>query len=56
MDQQDYFTHFEPSQSSGGPKMVDPQEQPPDPHKQNLACLRCDPSKAKTHSGEMMRI
>ena len=27
---QDYFTHFEPSQSVGGAKTGDPQEKPPD--------------------------
>ena len=27
---QDYFTHFEPSQSLGGAKMGDPREKPPD--------------------------
>ena len=27
---QDYFTHFEPSQSLGGMKTGDPQEKPPD--------------------------
>ena len=27
---QDYFTHFEPSQSLGGAKTGDPREKPPD--------------------------
>ena len=27
---QDYFTHFEPSQSVGGEKTADPREKPPD--------------------------
>ena len=38
---QDYFTHFEQSQSLDGIKTGDPREKPPD---QNLACLTCDPS------------
>ena len=35
---QDYFTHFEPSQSLGGAKMGDPQEKLPD-HLQAEFCL-----------------
>ena len=27
---QDYFTHFQPSQSEGGAKTADPREKPPD--------------------------
>ena len=51
---QDYFIQFEPSQSLGGAKTGGPREKPPDPtRKQNLACLTCDPSQARTHSGEM---
>ena len=30
MARQDYFTHFEPSQSKTGAKMGDPREKPPD--------------------------
>ena len=30
MARQDYFTHFEPSQSVGGVKTGDPREKPPD--------------------------
>ena len=30
MARQDYFTHFEPSQSLGGAKTGDPWEKPPD--------------------------
>ena len=41
---QDYFTHFEPSQSLSGAKMGDPQEKPPDYPQADLACLTCDPS------------
>ena len=35
---QDYFTHFEPSQSVGGAKAGDPREKPPD-HPQAELCL-----------------
>ena len=49
---QDYFTDLEPSQSLGGVKTGDPWEKTPD-SKQNLTCLTCDPSEARTHSGEM---
>ena len=43
---QDNFTHFEPSQLSGGAKTGDLQEKPSDltTRKQNLACLTYDPS------------
>ena len=30
MARQDYFTHFEPSQSQGGAKTEDPRDKPPD--------------------------
>ena len=50
---QDYFTHFEPSQSLGGAKTGDPRQNHLTTCKQNLSCLTCDPSEARTHSGEM---
>ena len=50
---QDYFTHFEPSQLLGGAKTGDPREKTLTCHKHNLACLTCDPSKTRTHSGAM---
>ena len=49
---QDYFTHFEPSQSVGGAKMGDPREKKT-PYKQNTACLTLDQSQARTQSDEM---
>ena len=36
---QDYFTHFEPSQSVGGAKTEDPKKNHLTTRKQNLACL-----------------
>ena len=33
---------FHSSQLLGGAKTGDPQQKPPDHHKQNLACLTCD--------------
>ena len=47
---QDYFTHFDPNQSWGGAKPVDPRETTSDltTPKQNLACLTLP-----DHSGEM---
>ena len=45
---QDYFTHFEPSQNKRFP------EKNLTTGKQNLACPTCDPSQARTHSGEMI--
>ena len=36
---QDYFTHFETSQSVDGAKTGDPREKPPNHPKQNLVCL-----------------
>ena len=50
---QDYFTHFEPSQSLGGQKREIPEKNHLTTRKHNLACLTCDPSKARTHGGEM---
>ena len=50
---QDYFTHFEPSQSFGRAKTGDPREKTPDHTQANLASLTRDPSKDRTHSGEM---
>ena len=47
----DYFTRLEPNQSYG--KRGIPREKHLTTRKQNLACLTCDPSKARTHSGEM---
>ena len=38
---QDYFTHFEPSQSLDGAKTGDPREHHLTTRKQNLACLTC---------------
>ena len=46
---QDYFTHFEPSQSKGGAKTGDPREKPPDDPQAELkpfknwpcSCKRC---------------
>ena len=38
MARQDYFTHFEPSQSKGWAKTGDPREKPPD-HPQTELCL-----------------
>ena len=49
---QDYFTHFEPSQMQGGAKWEILEKN----HLQvelRLACLTCDRSWARTHSGEM---
>ena len=51
---QDYFVHFEQSLIvRWGEKRRFPRKTP-DHRKQNLACLTCDPSWARTHSGEMM--
>ena len=44
MARQDYFTHFERSQTLGGAKMGDPRKKHLTTRKQNLACLTCDPS------------
>ena len=54
MARQDYFTHFEPSQTLGGAKTGDPREKPPE-HPQAELCLSltCDLSEAQTHSHEM---
>ena len=41
---QDYFTHFEPSQSEGGQKLEILEKNHQTTRKQNLACLTCDPS------------
>ena len=37
MARQDYFTHFEPSQSVGGAKTADPEKKHPTTPKQNTA-------------------
>ena len=40
-----YFIHFEPSQTKTGAKTGDPSEKKHlATRKQNVACLRCDPS------------
>ena len=41
---QDYFTHFEPSQSLGGRKREIPEKNHLTTSKQNLAYLTCHPS------------
>ena len=41
---QDYFDHFELSQSVGGTKTGNPRENHLTTHKHNLACLTYDPS------------
>ena len=41
---EDYFTHFEPSQSLDGAKTGDLQEKYLTTSKQNWACLTCDPN------------
>ena len=56
---QDYFSSYETGQSVGGAKTGEPREKPPDTPagKQNLACLTCGQSGARTHtshSGEMI--
>ena len=55
MAHQDYFTHFETSQSLGGVKTGDPQEKPPDPPPpaSRTWLVSRDPSYTRTHSGEM---
>ena len=49
---QDYFTHFEPSQSLRRKRDI-PRINHLATRKQNLACATCDPSYAWTHIGEM---
>ena len=46
----DSFTYFEPTCKVGQKRKI-----PEKKHltKQNLACLKCDPSWARTHSSEM---
>ena len=44
MPRQDYFTHFEQSQSLGGAITGDPREKQLTTRKQNLAYLTCDPT------------
>ena len=39
---QDYFTHFEPSQSVDWANTGDPREKTPNHRQQNLACFTCD--------------
>ena len=57
MARQDYFIHFEPSQSLGGRIWRSPgMKKHMTTRKQNLTCLTCDQSKAQTHSGEMTSI
>ena len=41
---QNYFIHFEPSQSLGGAKLQIPKKKHLTTCKQNMACLTCDPS------------
>ena len=42
---QDYFTHFEPSQSLGWAKTGDPREKPPDhPQAEHVARARLEPT------------
>ena len=45
MAREDYFTHFERSQSQGWAKTGDPQKKKkkPDYRKQSMACLTCNP-------------
>ena len=50
---QDYFTHLEPSQSVGEAKCEIPEKKTPIHSEGNLACLTCDPSYARTQSGEI---
>ena len=50
---QDYFTHFEPSQSQGEAKTGDPQEKPPD-HPQAVLGLSHVTRARLEPSGEMM--
>ena len=45
---QDYFTHFEPSQSQDGAKREIPEKNLQTTRKQNLACLTCNPHEART--------
>ena len=56
---QDYFSSYETGQSAvGGAKTGEPREKPPrHTRKQNLACLTCGESAARTHTrhgGEMI--
>ena len=41
---QDYFTHFEPSQTKGGAKTEDPREEQPDHPQAELGLSHIDPS------------
>ena len=54
---QNYFSSYETGQSVGGAKTGEPREKTPDTRKQNLTCLTCGQSGARTrtrHSGEMI--
>ena len=52
---QDYFTHFEPSQSLGGAKMGDPWEKPEKNHPQaELGLSHMWSELGSTHRSEMM--
>ena len=53
MARQDYFTHFEPSQSKTGAKMGDPREKPPDHPQAELGLSHMWPDLGWTHRGEM---
>ena len=50
---QDYFTHFEPSQSLGGAKTGDPREKPPGHPQAEFGLSHMWPERGSTHSGEM---
>ena len=41
------------SRFSRKPKRAIPEDNHPTTRKQNLACLTCDPSETRTHSGEL---
>ena len=52
---QEYFTHFEPSQSlSGRKREIREKNNHLTTRKKNLACPTCDPWYGRTHSGEMI--
>ena len=50
---QDYFIHFEPSQSLGGAKMGNPREKPPDHQQAELGLSQRLGSDPQSHSSEM---
>ena len=51
---QDYFTHFEPSQSLGGVRMGDPREKTPDHPQAELGLSRVSLELGSNYSDEMV--